>query len=367
MTAARPSPPRGVGLAMRRGILLAAAATALVGVLAGLARVGVTTAALSHAPSHGPLLVLGLFGTVISIERAVALAHPLAYAAPALLAASAGAMLGGLRGAGWLAVAGAGALVGVNAAVVRRQRAPFTWMMLGGALVLTAGAAAWALGRPVAELAPAWMTFFVLTIVAERLELSRLAPTPRWASRALVAVASLVGAASVALAGGVGGAARPLGLGLATLGVWQLRFDLARRTARLPGLPRYSAIGVLAGAGWLTVTGAAWAYWGAPPPAGPRYDALLHGVFVGYVLAMVMAHAPIILPAVARVEVPYHPALWAGPLVLHAGLVVRLVGDAAGDVTVRRAGSIANAAALLVFVAGVVAARALSRARRRGA
>lgn len=361
------SSPRGRGgeLALRRLLLALSAATALVGVLAGLARIGVTDAAAARAQAHGPLLVLGVFGTVISLERAVALGHPLAYAAPALSAAGAVAMLVGTTGAAWASLAGALGLLAVNTAIVRRQSAAFTWLMLGASTVLVAGDAAWAMGRPVASLVPAWIAFFVLTVVAERLELSRLTPTPRWASRALVAISALFGALAASLAFTPGAPPRALGAGLVLLGLWQLRFDVARRTARLAGLPRYSAVGVLAAATWLVVAGAAWAWWGELPPAGPRYDAVLHGVFVGYVLAMVFAHAPIILPAVARVDVPFHRALWAGPVVLHGGLIARLAGDALDDVALRRAGSLANALSLLVFAASVVVARA--RAPRGGA
>jgi hypothetical protein len=42
------------------------------------------------------------------------------------------------------------------------------------------------------------MSFFALTIAAERLELSRLAPTPRWASRAVVGISVIVALAAAA-------------------------------------------------------------------------------------------------------------------------------------------------------------------------
>ncbi len=362
------SPRRGgVELTWRRALLLLSGVTAVVGVLAGLSRVGVTDAAVARAPAHGPLLVLGVFATVISLERAVALGHPLAYAAPTLSAAGAVAMLIGAPGGAWLSLAGALGLVAVNAAVVRRQSAAFTWLMLAASLVLVAGVLAWALSRPISALVPAWIGFFVLTVVAERLELSRLTPTPRWATRALVAISVGFGALAAAHAFAPFVSGRALGAGLTLFGLWQLRFDAARRTIRLGGLPRYSAASVLLASAWLVVAGAAWAWWGELPAAGPRYDAVLHAVFVGYVLAMVFAHAPIILPAVARLDVPFHRALWAGPLVLHVGLVARLAGDLADELALRRAGSLANALSLVVFAASVPAARALSPRRARAA
>ncbi len=356
-------PHRDPELLLRRGLLLVAAAAALTGVLAGLGRVGV---ALGWGPrfvlEHGPLLVLGTFATVIALERAVAYARLLGLAAPGLGAVAAVAMLAGAPWAPWAASAAALLLVGLNAALVRRQAADFTWLMLVGSVVLLLGDLLWALGRPVFEVVPAWIGFFVLTIVAERLELSRLAPTPRWASVVLVVLAALLALLASAASFGVELATRPLGVTLALLAIWQLRFDLARRTVRRPGLPRFAAAGVLLGAAWLLVTGSILAAVGLPA-AGPLYDAALHGVFVGYVLSMVFAHAPIILPAVARVKVPFTPALYAPLAVLHLGLAARVAGDLAWGDALRRWGSVAIAIALALFGLTLAGAR-LARASR---
>ncbi|MBE2252372.1 MAG: hypothetical protein IAE78_22755 [Myxococcus sp.] len=344
----------------RRALLLLAAALALSGVLGGLARVGV---AVSFGPSmavaHGPLLVLGVFGAVISLERAVALGRGWAFVAPALATVGAVAAALGLSGSAWVLASSCAVMVLVNAAVVRRQAAAFTWLMLLGSLLLFGGAWAWAAGAPVSAVTPAWLGFFVLTIVAERLELSRLAPTPRWASRALWMLSVVFAAAAFAQGWWPTVAAPVFGACLVLLGAWQLRFDLARRTARLAGVPRFTAAGVLSGAAWLVVTGVVLLARGAPP-AGPVADAVLHGVFVGYVLSMVFAHALVILPAVARVAVPYHPLLFAPLVLLHGGLVVRVVGDLAALPAVRQVGAVLNALALALFVVAVVAARWLT-------
>jgi hypothetical protein len=296
----------------------------------------------------------------------VALARPGALLAPASGASAAVAMLAGLPWAPLAALVQAAALVAINVVIVRRQSAAFTWLMLAGSCVLFFGNFAWVQGRALFDLVPAWMAFFVLTIVAERLELSRLAPTPRAASRALVVLAAIAGlSACVALLSSAI-ALRTFGVAMALLGAWQLRFDLARRTVRQAGLPRFSAVNVLAGAAWLVVTGAVIAL--VPHAnAGPLYDAALHGVFVGYVLSMVLAHAPIILPAVARISIPFHPVLWFAPALLHAALVARMVGDLAGVALLRQLGSIGNALALAAFVLSVLLARVLivSPAHRR--
>lgn len=346
---------------LRRGILVVVAAAALTAALAGLARLGYSIAwGPSRVMEHGPLFVLGAFGTVIGLERAVALARPWSFAAPALGAAAAVGMLAGLPWAPWAAAASSVALIAVNAAVVRRQSVAFTWVMLLGSALLAVGAVAWALGRTVFDVVPAWMGFFVLTIAAERLELSRLAPTPRWASRAIVALSLALALTASLAAFGVAGASRALGVALALVGAWQLRYDLARRTLRQRALPRFAASGVLLGAAWLVVTGALLAR--APlPPAGPLYDAALHGVFVGYVLSMVFAHAPIILPAVARVKVPFHPVLYVPLAALHLGLLLRVAGDLTDRFAWRQHGGALNALSLALFFAAVLWSRLAAR------
>ena len=44
----------------------------------------------------------------------------------------------------------------------------------------------------------------------------------------------------------------------------------------------------------------------------------MHAVFLGFTISMIMAHAPVILPAVLRRPLPYHPALLAPAVLLHA-------------------------------------------------
>ncbi len=348
-------------LYVRRALLVVAGAAALTAVLAGLGRLGIEVGwGPSFSVIHGPLFVLAVFGTVISLERAVAIAQWWSLAAPAAGAVASVAMLAGLSWAPWAAVLGAAALVAVNVAIVVRQRAPFTLLMLLGSAVLVFGNACWALDVPVFEVIHAWIAFFVLTIVAERLEMSRLTPTPRWASRALVALALGFAAASCMATVVVDVVHRFLGLTMVLIALWQLRFDLARHTVRQRGLARYTAVGVLAAASWFLVTGVV-TFVFPIPAVGPIYDAALHGVFLGYVLSMVFAHAPIILPSVARVRLPYHPALFVGLGVLHVSLVARVAGDLLGHGALRQAGAVGNALALVTFVAAALYARRRAR------
>jgi hypothetical protein len=95
---------------------------------------------------------------------------------------------------------------------------------------------------------------------------------------------------------------------------------------------------------------------------------VIHAMFLGFTISMIMAHAPSILPAVLRRALPYHPVLIVPAALMHAGLVLRLwIGDGYGVGAAWQAGGLINIIALLLFVvvaAGLIArAAAVARAR----
>ncbi len=85
---------------------------------------------------------------------------------------------------------------------------------------------------------------------------------------------------------------------------------------------------------------------------GALYDVVIHAVMLGFAISMVMAHAPIILPAVLKRPLPYRTAMWIPLVLMHVGLAVRIfAGDFAGLRTLWQVGSITNIVALLLFFA----------------
>lgn len=307
---------------------------------------------------HGVLMVLTFVGTVIALERAVALRIPVGYAAPALLG------LGGILlvlpaapiRAGQAAVlAGTLALLGVYTRLWRRAGSlPLLVEMLGAACAVTA-AALWLAGTAVPFLAPWLVGFLVLTILGERLELAAVGlsrPSARLSSPDAVTTiggcAYLLAAATALVLPQVG--YRLLGLVLVVLVGVVAHHDVARRTIRTSGLTRYMAAAMLAGYGWLAVAATLW-FVGGPVWEGRGYDAVLHAVFLGFVLSMIMAHAPVILPAVLRRPLPYRGILYLPLVLLHVSLVVRLlVGDAWDLPVAVQVGGVGNVVAVLLFV-----------------
>jgi hypothetical protein len=327
----------------------------LLGALAGgLVRLGWSVPTVPGLVAfHGPLMVGGFLGTVIGLERAVAVGRRWAYLAPLATALGAVALAAGNMAGQWLLAAGSAVAVLVFAEIVRRQRALFTVTMLVGVVAWLAGQALWLAGTPVHRVVPWWVAFAVLMIAGERLELTRLKPLGDAARAVFVAAAAtlLVGVALTMLAPDAG--ARLVGCALVALSVWLGVFDIARRTVRTSGLPRFIAAALLSGYLWLGVGGVLAIAFGEVT-AGPRYDAVLHAVFVGFVMSMIFGHAPIVFPALLGVRMVYRPRFYVHLAALHASLMLRVIGAVAGWPDVRMWGGLLNAAAVVLFLASTV-------------
>lgn len=352
---------------LRRVVFLLPAGIALLaGLDAALLLLGlpapVTTERLPQV--HGMLLVLGFVGTLIALERAVALRRRAGFLAPALLGAAALTLVSSvpLVVGKSLLVAGTAALVLLYLPLWRRQRDAAVLIQTLGAVAALGAATLWLGGTAMPALVPWLAGFVVLTIAGERLELARLAMGPRAATiMPALAAGLLVAVVAALLWPRVGTVA--LGLVLAGLTGWLARHDIARATVRGTGLPRFAAACMLAGYAWLAVAAGIWLV-GGPAYDGVRYDALVHAVFLGFTLSMIMAHAPVIMPAVLRRPLPYHPVLYLPIALLQVSLLVRLwIGDALGLHQAWLAGAVGNIVALLGFV--VIAAGLAVRAGTR--
>jgi hypothetical protein len=301
-------------------------------------------------------MVGGFLGTLIGLERAVGLGARWAYAGPICTAAGAGALALGAPPsvAPTLVLLGSLVLIAVFLVVLTRQASLFSLVMALGAGAWAAGNAHWLTGASIARVVLWWVAFLVLTIAGERLELTRvLRPKPA-ARRAFAAALAVFLIGAVAAAAWPDGGARAAGAGLLLLALWLVRHDVARRTVRQTGLTRYIAVCLLSGYVWLGLAGAALLATGELTP-GPRYDAILHAIFLGFAIAMVFGHAPVIFPAILRVELRYGPAFYAHLAALHGALVVRVVGDFVPELGRWRVwGGMLNAVALLLFVVNTV-------------
>jgi hypothetical protein len=352
---------------------LGAGSNLVAGVAGGLARLGWSGPRGVPLAFHGLLLVCGFFGTLISLERAVALRQPWGLAAPLLAA------LGGvLTWAGapveqplvlWL-LASIGLLaLYVTAAVTRAHTLPLTVEMLGAACWF-AGTVMWLQGALAHEAITAWMAFLVLTIAAERRELTQMVRLPASAHAVFklavlllpmaVLLALLEGLADIAVLRQHHLSTQLWWAGCLLLGSWLLRHDLARRHWRSPGWQGLSAQALVLGYAWLlvgAVLGLAERWW-PMLAAGPAW----HAVLLGFVFAMVFGHAPIILPALARIEPRYTPWLRWPVWILGASLLLRIGASGFGHPVLLAVAGAGHALAIAWYAVVMVRAARQGRA-----
>ena len=337
-----------------RSLLTATAVLAVAGFYGGLVRIGVPLPyAKAPAELHGLIMMQGVFGTLVPLERAVALRTSTWFAAPILSILATAALLAGLPALGALIAYAIAAAIFccMSAHVVRLQPAPFTVALLLGAVCLLIAAIQTVLANGAIAFSIPWcLAYLVLTVAGERLELSRLM------GHGPATVAAFFGAASVLLVGCVIGldsawGARCVGLGLLLLSIWLWRYDIALRTVRTRGQARFMAAAILCGHAWLGVAGLL--ALGMPDNVASP-DALIHAITIGFTLSMVMGHALVILPAVAGVRIGYSPRLFAPLAILQAGVSYRVLADAF-FMDWRWASGLMTVLALAVFAILVVA------------
>lgn len=335
--------------------------------LGGLIRIGWPLPQVLHNFSilHGPLMVSGFLGTLISLERAVALKKGYTFIAPLLTGIGAVMLITGIQPqyAPLLMTLGSLGLVIVFALLFRAHPALHIAIMGLGAVSWFGGNFLWFKGAPVSHIIMWWVGFLVLTIAGERLELSRLLqPTAGVKTFFLISISILITGimfTDVVYASGI----RLAGIGMAALSIWLMKYDMARRTVYQKGLPRFIALCLLSGYVWLLLSGLM-AIFAGGVIAGPVYDAMLHTVFLGFVFVMIFGHAPIIFPAVLGKAMDFHPRFYIHLILLHITLILRISGDLLVWMPARQWGGLLNVIAILIFFVNTISAVLLSSRKK---
>ena len=232
--------------------------------------------------------------------------------------------------------------------VHRRQPTLAVLVQAAGVIGGIAASLLWAMNPSFATAMPLCVLYVVATIIGERMELARVTIVGTRAENLITALVLALAAAGVIyiLVPAVG--YRLMGALLLAISLTTVRVDVAKNLVRAKGLPQYSAACMLAGYFWLALAGLAWL--GMGQVSGFSYDASVHTIFLGFVMSMIFAHAPIILTSVIRKMLPYSPVLYVPMVLLHAGLMVRVGADIFAHTGVYQVGGMTNVVAVLLFV-----------------
>ena len=352
----------------RAWLMVGAGISLLAGLDGALLLLGVWSPVMSTRLSkwHGPLMVLGFVGTVICLERAVALGHRLAYLVPAMSGFGVIVLLAPLpfdsarAGLALLTLAQLGLLT-IYVPLWRRSHDDAVVIQGAGAFCAAGAAALLTTGAHVSQIVGWLACYMILTICGERLELSRLTMARNRALSALclaVVAALLVSVVSPAIGW------RVLGVVLIGLAVWLCRHDVARGGLRRGGQAAYIGTLLMVGYLWLATAGIVCTVQG-PPISRSGYDAVVHSLFLGFTMGMILGHAPIILPAVLQVRLKWTTWFWLPAFLLEASLLVRIgIGDGLDRSAAVQAGGTVNVLSLLTLVA-VIATHIQPRTRAR--
>ena len=355
----------------RLPFLVIAILALLAGIWSGLIRLGWGWPPLNPTlpMEHGPLMVAGFLGTLIALERSVALEFmvkgwwkKLVYLPPLLSGLGVLLLLVGAQN--WvgplLLLLGSIGLALMLLKIYLLHPVLHSAVIGLGALLLVVGNLMWLFGQPVPNVVLWWAGFLILTIAGERLELNRLlmlSSLARW----LFLIAMIIFLAGLVLAqiDYILGA-RLAGLGMLTMALWLLRYDIAWKRIKAGGQVRFIAISLLSGYVWLLVAGVL-AILSGGQTSGLRYDAILHAIFLGFTFTMIFAHAPIIFPVVLKVPVTYTPWFYSHLILLHISLILRVAGDLLAIGWMRQWGGLLNAAALLLFLFNTIMSSRLAK------
>jgi hypothetical protein len=304
---------------------------------------------------HGPLMISGFLGTVLGLERAVALRRPWGFLSPILTGVGGIVLLSGVSYPTGVISILIGSLVFfiINLFLIRIQPSFSAFVMGTGALSWFTGNLFWFFGQTVPQVLLFWAGFLIFIIAGERLELSQLQKLPK------AAVMIFMAASLLFLGGAVFSEyAYPLGNALAGVGMilfsfWLFQFDIARKTIRKPGLPRFAAVSLLSGYVWLGISGLCFLIFSSHL-SGFHYDAALHTLFLGFVFSMIFGHACIIFPAILELPIQFQNQYYIYLILLAASLAVRVIGDLTGQSLIQQWGGVGNAAAILLFLAQMV-------------
>ena len=352
----------------RAWLMVGAGISLLAGLDGALLLLGVWSPVMSTRLSkwHGPLMVLGFVGTVICLERAVALGHRLAYLVPAMSGFGVIVLLAPLpfdsarAGLALLTLAQLGLLT-IYVPLWRSSHDDAVVIQGAGAFCAAGAAALLTTGAHVSQIVGWLACYMILTICGERLELSRLTMARNRALSALclaVVAALLVSVVSPAIGW------RVLGVVLIGLAVWLCRHDVARGGLRRGGQAAYIGTLLMIGYLWLATAGIVCTIQ-RPPTSRNGYDAVVHSLFLGFTMGMILGHAPIILPAVLQVRLEWTTWFWLPAFLLEASLLVRIgIGDGLDRSAAVQAGGTVNVLSLLTLVA-VIATHIQPRTRAR--
>jgi hypothetical protein len=323
----------------------------VIGILAGLFRMGWSIPMGEVAGEHGALMTGSFLGTLICLERIVALKKKWMYIIPVISGMSLiFFLLGNQMIAMTMLTIGSLGLVYIYIDLINRFKEYYFYIMMIGAI-------GWAVGNIIMivapfypQAAPWWIVFILLTVFGERLELSKFLPQSKLKRATMIISISVFMVGIILPYHSIGKIIS--GVGLLLMAIWLLKYDIARKSVKAHGMHRFTGSLLLAGYFWLMVCGLLMIY---DFNSIYNYDAMLHTFFLGFTFSMIFAHAPIIFPGVAGLVIrPFHDTLYIWAILLQISLALRIISDLLMESSYRTLAGMSNAVIIILFFINLV-------------
>ncbi|MEQ8551907.1 MAG: hypothetical protein RIC06_00300 [Cyclobacteriaceae bacterium] len=343
--------------------ILLVAACLISGIFTGWYRLGYDLPVEAVFLHHGAIMTGSFLGTVILLERIVAMKKKWLFAFPLINGSSVIFYFLDLNEVAFscLIIGAAGLVLVFYRINLKHGDLPHRIMWIG--------ATAWLIGNihlllfaSYAHSILWWMAFLLLTIVGERLELSRFLPVSNTKKYVLLVFMALF-LISCVLPFHMGGQYLT-GVSMVLISGWLVLYDMIRKSVKMPGIHRFSAITLLFGYIWLAIAGMLYIL---NVTGDVTYDALIHSFFLGFIFSMIFAHAPIILPGVLGLNLrPYHPTLYLWVIIFQISLFMRVFGGLFSLSDLKQWGGLVNGIVILLFLINLVTVVVSMSVRRRG-
>jgi hypothetical protein len=320
----------------------------VLGVLAGLFRMGWNINIGQVAGDHGAMMVGSFLGTLICLERIVALKKKWLYVIPIISGFSLiFFLLGNQQLAMVMLTIGSLGLVYIYIDLISRFKEYYFYIMMLGAI-------GWAVGNIIMiiepfypQAAPWWIVFILLTVFGERLELSKFLPKSKMKTYSMILAISIFLIGILLPYHTVGKFVS--GAGLILMALWLFSYDIARKSVKAHGMHRFTGSLLLAGYFWMLVCGIIMM---VEFESIFNYDAMLHAFFLGFTFSMIFAHAPIIFPGVAGLNIrPFHSSLFVWAIALQITIALRIFAGLTMTLPLRTwSGMLSGIVILLFFI-----------------
>ena len=226
----------------------------IIGILAGLFRMGWSIPIGQVAGEHGALMVGSFLGTLICLERIVALKKKWLYAIPIISGLSLIFFMAGIQQVAFILLTiGSLGLIIIYVDLISRFKEYYFYIMMIGAIGWAVGNIIMIINPFYPSAAPWWIAFILLTVFGERLELSKFLPRTKRKQQTMI----------IAIAVFMIGLIIPYhmwgkyisGIGMILMAIWLLHYDIARKSVKSHGMHRFTGSLLLTGYFWMIICG----------------------------------------------------------------------------------------------------------------